>query len=120
MRLTVALLLCCLCAWPSWSMEESARPADFDIPSQPLSAALLQFSAQSGIQVLAADARLPASRVRAVRGRMAPATALRRLLSGTGLSFRHIDAGTIVLVRATAAAAPASRPAEVSPRNDVA
>ncbi len=99
MRLIVAMLLCCPGVL-SWSAETAERTTDFDIGAQPLSSALLQFSGQSGIQVLAADAWLADRQVRGVRGRMPAATALRRLLSGTGLSFRRIDAGTIALFRA--------------------
>jgi outer membrane receptor protein involved in Fe transport len=99
MRLIVAVLLCCLCGLTR-AAEAPERAVDFDIAAQPLSSALLQFSGQSGLQVLAADTRLAGRRVPPLRGRMTPDAALRRLLAGTGLSFRRIDAGTIAVVRA--------------------
>ncbi len=104
MRLISALLLCALLAWPCQAAEPSGRLTDFDIRAQPLSSALLQFSSQSGIQVLAASTRLAERNVRAVRGRMPATTALRRLLAGTGLVFRQVNAGTIALLRASEAA----------------
>src|SRR5690606_32823988 len=106
MRLIGALLLCCLYAQALWPAQQASQPADFDIAPQPLSTALLQFSAQSGIQILAADTRLADRHVRPVRGRMLPAAALRRLLAGTGFSFRQLDAGTMVLLRASESGAP--------------
>lgn len=111
MRLIVAVLLCCLLVRPCLPAESPERNANFDIRSQPLSSALLQFSSQSGQQILAADTRLADRTVRAVRGRMTPSTALRRLLAGTGLAFRRVDADTIVLVetRQSAAASPGAQ-----------
>jgi outer membrane receptor protein involved in Fe transport len=99
MRLPVALLLCCLCAGPLWSMEPPERQTQFDIRPQTLSGALRQFSSQSGMQVLAPDLRLADGQTGRVRGRMSATSALRRLLAGTGYAFRQVDAGTIVLLR---------------------
>ncbi len=102
MRLTGAVLLCCLLARLAWAGEAAERLLDFDIAAQPLSGALLQFSAQSGIQMLLANERVAERRAPAVRGRMTSDQALQRLLADSGLSFRRTDAGTIVLVRASA------------------
>src|SRR5690606_11440946 len=81
-----------------------------DIAAQPLSSALFRFTSQSGIQVLAADTQQLEQRVRAVRGRMTPDAALARLLAGTGLAFRHVDAGTIAVMRAPASARSTTPP----------
>src|SRR5262245_18445955 len=115
MRLPVAALLCCLCMRPLWSMEPPVRLMDFDIRAQPLSGALLQFSSQSGIQVLAGDTRLADRQVRGLRGRMTATTALGRLLAGSGFSFRQVDAGTIALVRGEAADSSLARPPPPAP-----
>src|SRR5688572_2270299 len=117
MRMIGAVLLCCL--WlGAWSAETAEPLADFDIRAQPLASALLEFSGQSGIQVLAADARLVRRQVRGVRGRMPATTALRQLLAGTGISFRRIDAGTIALVRAAAADTRPERPSDPAPAGE--
>src|SRR5512138_3084820 len=100
MRLIGAVLLCCVLTRLACGGESAERIADFDIAAQPLSGALLQFSAQSGIQVLLANERVADRAAPSVRGRMASDTALRRLLAGTGLTFNRVDAGTIVLRRA--------------------
>jgi outer membrane receptor protein involved in Fe transport len=118
MRLIVAMLLCGLLAQPCLPAEASGRTTDFDIRAQQLSSALYQFSTQSGIQVLSAGLRLADRNVRALRGRMPPTTALRRLLAGTGLSFRRVGADTILLIetrpRAAARTEPQVQGAEVA------
>ena len=55
----------------------------FDVPKGTLSAALPVLSRQAGISISVADAELWNSRVRSVRGRMAPGEAIRRMLAGT-------------------------------------
>ncbi|HWL64324.1 MAG TPA: TonB-dependent receptor [Steroidobacteraceae bacterium] len=108
MRLIVALLLCCL-GGVALGAQAPDRPVVFDIRPQPLSSALLQFSSQSGLQVVAAEAGVATRRVPGLRGRMLPGTALRRLLAGTGLTFRRIDADTIAVVRIGEAQPPPGR-----------
>ena len=70
---------------------------DFSIPAQPLASALNRFGDATGSEVLyegdLANGRISGS----VQGRLAPAEALRRLLSGTGVSARLIAEGTFVL-----------------------
>jgi outer membrane receptor protein involved in Fe transport len=117
MRLIGAVLLCCLLVPAAFGAEPADRLTDFDIRAQQLASALLQFSTQSGIQVLAADTALADRNAPALRGRMTPAVALRRLLSGTGLDFRRMNANTIAVVTAgdvsaAAAVPPALRPGE--------
>jgi hypothetical protein len=60
-------------------------PAAFDIPAQPLMAALDAYGAATGLQVVYDGALVAGRRSNAVRGRMAPDAALRSLLDGTGL-----------------------------------
>ena len=74
------------------------NPGGFSIPPQPLSSALQSFGVQSRRQVLFTP--------EIVRGRMSPgvsgvrdmSAALRALLSGTGLTYRLTDGGTILIV----------------------
>lgn len=69
---------------------------DFRIPSQPLLAALTEFTRQSGLRVQA-DAALPDVRSSGVLGRLTPFEALQRLVAGTGLSARMVDAQTLAV-----------------------
>jgi hypothetical protein len=79
-------------------------PIEFNIPSQPLNAALGRYGDATGREGLY-DATLTAGRLSGeVRGAFAPDEALRRLLSGTGLAVEFVDESTFVLLPASAAA----------------
>lgn len=69
----------------------------FDIPSQPLTSAITAFGSQSGVQVTVEGSVLRGRTSQGVSGRLAPAEALSRLLSGTGVTFRWLDAGSVAL-----------------------
>lgn len=84
------------------SSQSSAR--QFDIPAQPLAAALQRYMQQSGIQ-LSYPADLAEGRTStAISGSIAPADALGRLLAGTGLTYRFVSATAVTLERAPQAA----------------
>lgn len=89
---------------------------NFDIRAQELSRALLAFSQQSDLVVVAAAdlvANLPAP---PVTGRMTPEDAIERLLRGSGLQFVQDKDGTIRIIRAeVAAAGESARRDEVEP-----
>lgn len=71
---------------------------DFQIPAQPLAAALVAFSRVSGVQVLY-DSQAAAEKVStAVSGRMASGLALRDMLQGTGLQIRYAGRRSVTLV----------------------
>lgn len=74
-----------------------AAPRDFDIPAQPLTRALTVFGDQAGMQVTVDTDILAGRTSPSVSGRMAPAEALGRLLSGTGIIWRYADPTTLVL-----------------------
>lgn len=83
-------------AQPAAPATAPAR-AGFDIPAQPLASALNAFGRQAGYQVTA-DAALVSGRTsQAVSGALAPTEALRRLLVGTGLTWRLSGDRTVVL-----------------------
>jgi outer membrane receptor for ferric coprogen and ferric-rhodotorulic acid len=75
---------------PAPAMAQAAVSAtrQYDIPAQSLREALLIFSQQSGLQVTAQGPLVERRTSSAVSGRMTPAEALSRLLTGTGLTFR--------------------------------
>lgn len=80
------------------AVASAASELALDIPAQPLRQALLQFSQQTGQNVLF-DGNLDASlRSSAVQGRFSADQALVRLLAGSGLSFVRTDATTLSLI----------------------
>ena len=70
-----------------------------DIPSQPLSDALRALSRQSGLQFFAGSELTQGLTAPAVSGRMNADEALRRLLSGSGLTYRYSGADVVALER---------------------
>ncbi len=69
--------------------QASDEARRFDISSQPLGSALVEFADRTGMAALI-DAELASGKQSTVvRGRLTPQDALRILLAGTGLSFRR-------------------------------
>jgi TonB family protein len=76
-------------------------PAAFNIPPQPLAAALEAYSKTCGVQVLY-DSRLASGRRSAgVEGVLTPEAALTTLLAGTDLVVRYTAANDVVLLPAS-------------------
>ena len=75
----------------------AAPRIDFDIPDQPLPTALLAFGRQSGLQVTVDATATAGKQARAITGSFAAEDALTRLLAGSGLSWRYVDASTVTL-----------------------
>ena len=93
-RLAAGAMLGCLMAGQANAADE---PIVFDLPAQPLAAAIESYSVASGWQVIY-DASLAAGRrSAAVTGRFTPAEALRLLLSGTGLHPETMAADGVLL-----------------------
>ena len=86
----------------------------FDIPSGPLRQSIVAFAEQSATTVGAVGA-LGDVAGHAVRGRMRPERALRRLLAGTGLAFERIDAQTFRIFRRPTPAAASGSHIAVAP-----
>ena len=88
----------------------------FDLPAQPLDAALVAFGEVTGYSVLVSR-QLAAGRVAApVRGGYTPTEALQRLLVGTQLGARFSGSNAFTLLAlADAPVAPVPAPAEAAP-----
>ncbi|MEW6438342.1 MAG: secretin and TonB N-terminal domain-containing protein [Pseudomonadota bacterium] len=71
---------------------------NFDLPAQPLAAALEAYGAASGRQVVYEGGLAMGRQSTAVKGIFTPEEALRRLLAGTGLDPRYMAADGFVLV----------------------
>lgn len=74
----------------------------FDIPSQPMMAALADFTAATGVEVVAPGGGIGGTSA-PVSGTLRPEEALGRLLAGSGYGFSFTSPGTVV-VSATAGA----------------
>ena len=75
--------------------EAGAGSHDFDIPAKSLLAALADYTAATGIQVVRPSGAVISGRSGAVTGRLSPASALARLLGPSGLEFQFVDARTV-------------------------
>lgn len=73
-----------------------AQQASYDIVSQSLGDALRRYSEISGQEVIAASNVIDGKRSARVQGSLAPETALKQLLAGTGLIAERVD-GTLVI-----------------------
>lgn len=84
---------------PAYAQISAANSQqEFNIPSQPLDAALSRYGDITGREALY-DTSLAAGRVSGgVRGALAPDEALKRLLLGTGLSAQFVAENAFVLV----------------------
>jgi outer membrane receptor protein involved in Fe transport len=76
---------------------QSTDPVTFDIPSQPLGAALTQFAQQSKIEILFSSQLARDRRAPALRGEMQPSEALTVLLAQSGLNHRVTPTGSFVI-----------------------
>ena len=74
-----------------------ARVRTWVIPAGPLSAALTDFAAQSGLYLAGASARAEGKSSPGLNGRYPTRQALARLLADSGLSYRFVDAGAVTL-----------------------
>lgn len=80
----------------------AAQTVDFQIRSQTLDKALVEFSLKSGVQVVT-DGKLTAGVISpGVSGHYAPEQALRKLLAGTGVTVQSSRNGTVTLEKARA------------------
>lgn len=104
------------------AMTAMATPAvaqaavrQFDIPSQPLSSALLEFSKQSDVMVVISPEAANGKRAPAVRGSLPVNEAIGRLLRGSGLRAVPNPRGGYRIERETASAPRATQSAAASP-----
>ncbi|MBO9552688.1 TonB-dependent receptor [Pseudomonas sp.] len=106
--LTLALLASGACSLPALAAEpaqaSSPRMGDyrFSIAQQPLVEAINAFSKVTGWQVGFSAELADGVASPGVQGSLAPEAALKRLLQGTGLGFRKISNGNVVLERQSA------------------
>lgn len=83
------------------SAHAQEQQRSFNIPAQPLSSALLEFSRQSNIAVGVDPALVNGRQAPGVQGTLTPSEALNRLLAGSGLSAQQRPGGGFVLANAS-------------------
>lgn len=102
-RWTARARIAALASWAalvnfSLGDELLARKVHLDIPAEPLARALIQFSAQSGVQVAATHEDVADVQTQGVKGGdYALEDALNLLLHNTGLSFSPVGNGTVAI-----------------------
>src|SRR6185312_4141508 len=88
--------LACLFSFTACAVDLE-RKVDFDIPSQSLSAALIQFSHQAKIQGIASD-NISQQTTQGVRGAHPIREALKRLLGASGLRYQVVGDRSLPIV----------------------
>lgn len=84
------------------------RIIDVRIAAQPLASALIEFSQQSGVQVMASAGMVRGLQTQGVQGQMSVAAALDALLQGTQLNFHPAGPNTVGLRRPDAVSTTAA------------
>jgi outer membrane receptor protein involved in Fe transport len=109
---TTALLVGVAAILPLGAARARERIVAFDVPAEPIGMALLDFAVQARISISTTGAD-GCRRARAsLRGRFDVAEGLRRLLSGTGCTFRFAGPDEVIVLPEPA---PAPRPAQRPP-----
>lgn len=91
--------------------QPAANAVAYNIPAQPLTAALTAVAQRSGLR-LAYSAALSAGRFApALQGSFTPVQAIERLLAGTGLTYRFTNANTVTIEGPGATTATGAMPA---------
>jgi outer membrane receptor protein involved in Fe transport len=98
---TLLALLACLFSFTAFAVDLE-RKVDFDIPAQSLSAALIQFSHQTKIQIIVSD-NISEQTTQGIAGLHTIREALKQLLGVIGLGYRVVGDSSITIVKDTKA-----------------
>jgi iron complex outermembrane receptor protein len=94
---TLLALLACLFSFTAFAVDLE-RTVDFDIPAQSLSAALIQFSHQTKIQIIVSD-NISEQTTQGIAGLHTIREALKQLLGVIGLGYRVVGDSSITIVK---------------------
>ena len=103
-------------AVPAQAQSVARDSVLFDIPAGSLQAALTTFANQSGLQLIYAPEAVAGRRTAALKARLSPNAALRKLLANSGLIVRRVNAKVIVIERR--ASAPRTSTGPVRTQNE--
>lgn len=82
---------------PALAAGDLSRVVKFTIPEQPMREALLTFSAQADVQVVADASLVSGKRSAGVDGKLRPERAMAILLNGSGLGFSIVNGNTFAI-----------------------
>ncbi|MEM8576086.1 MAG: STN domain-containing protein [Pseudomonadota bacterium] len=82
------------------SVAVAQESQQIDIPAQALSSAVVELSDETGMQIIAPGRLVEGKRTGGVRGDMSSLDALSRILTGSGLTYRVVGNGSVVLAQA--------------------
>ncbi|MEJ1962144.1 MAG: TonB-dependent receptor [Gammaproteobacteria bacterium] len=89
----------------SIAQDATAAIRSYAISAQPISTALMEFAAQSGLELMYTESDVGTVTTTGVKGELAPGEALAQILKGTNLEY-SITSSNVVVVRKPAPAAP--------------
>jgi hypothetical protein len=117
--LPVVLLSCAAIMAGADSRGQNAPSAQiglvfYDIPAQSLASALDAYALTSGMQVLYETASIVGRRSAEAKGQLDPATALKKILNGSGLVARRTDVDAFIIIEEPADQVRAWVPAATS------
>src|SRR5262249_25972117 len=106
MRMTSVAAMVCLAALGVVGVvqADTAARRPTNIPAQGLGPALQALARERGFQVVYLSDAVDALTTRGAAGEFTSDEALRQLLSGTGLSYRYLDANTVTIFKTNEAA----------------
>ena len=97
-RLRLAAQLATALLLPAWACAQGVhQPADFKISPQSLDSALVQFSDQSGVQLVVTADVVRGRSTQGVEGRFEPVAAMTVLLQGSGLHYSVINPRSLAI-----------------------
>ena len=98
----------------AWAMIAPALGQDFNVPSGDLKSALDAYIRQSGVTVVYSPQAVSGIRTKGVKGAIAPNAALARILSGTGFTEYHTNAGEVGIIHDTSSESAIIEPLQLA------
>src|ERR1700755_1938697 len=102
--LALILSLGVTAGFPAWAQSQTQT---YSIETEALGAALQQFAAQAGLQLMFSESDVAGMQAPALKGTLTPEQALTQLLSGTGLKYEFFKPGAVIIKRVTTPTATA-------------
>lgn len=106
--MSTALIAVSTSQFPAFAQSRSAAPASFNIQPQPMSQALVAFSSATGIQLFFNADLVRGVNSPGVQGSFNRTEALRRLLAGSGLTYRFTNDNTVAISGPSPSTGPAT------------
>lgn len=96
------------------TLQTQDRTVTYNIQSQPLSSALIEYGRASGVQIIFTPDLVAGLRSPALRGPYSTSAGLDLLLAGSGLRAERTQAGAVMIIRAEALGGPDSFRSQLS------